>query len=125
MTDLDSDKTLIMDEDFLVGGDGDRDNLSEFIVGADDVEMPPAMAIVGGSGGRLMICGLALLIVVLILVVLKLVKRRRHHHHRPQSVILAQNIPCQDRHGETFNRLLISPHYFDYSQHGTEYVNWS
>jgi hypothetical protein len=114
----DSSMDNVFNDNMSIGGDS-----SEFIVGGDELM---DKSVFGGSSNAFVNLGVTLLIVVVILILWKMLQKKKHRKY--QHIRTEKKYGCplpHSNHVDTFDNLLIPPSYFDYNQHGQEYINWT
>ena len=126
--------------EFMVGGEDEEeyqqhDNYNQVMGGSccdggDEMPNEPKYGgysgdVHGGySGGAFFAsCGVAFLIVIAVLIVFKWMtsKSKAYRKHRP----VPRALPAPVRHVDVFDNVMTPASYFDYDQHGMQYINWT
>jgi hypothetical protein len=125
--------------EFMVGGEDEEDRRHDdhnqvmggsCCDGGDEMPNEPKYGgysgdVHGGySGGAFFAsCGVAFLIVIAVLIVFKWMtsKSKAYRKHRP----VPRALPAPVRHVDVFDNVMTPASYFDYDQHGMQYINWT
>jgi hypothetical protein len=118
--------------EFMVGGDDEEENKpvmgGSCCDGGNEISNQSEEVVSGGYDGGAFFasCGVAFLVVIAVLILFKWMtsKTKRVKTYR-KRIPVSRALPAPVRHIDVFDNVMTPSSYFDYDQHGMQYINWT